>query len=153
MNENWLQAYILLAFRIHKVVQATYGDACLFVESYYGPQAWREQAESEPQTAPADLVRQAFRRGTIRSRSGAVLHSLYVAPRGHRPEHGSSSETPDMGAQPAYLCQRLQADAAPLAGARQDSSLPVLFDGTNHALAIGSITIFPSSHIPHTRHS
>src|SRR5690242_1630952 len=59
LNDPWLQAYILLAFRIHKAVQATYGDECLFVESYYGPQTWREQAESEPQATPADLVRQA----------------------------------------------------------------------------------------------
>lgn len=59
MNETWLQAYILLAFRIHKVVQETYGAECLFVESYYGPQGWREQTESEPQATPADLVRQA----------------------------------------------------------------------------------------------
>ncbi len=59
MNETWLQEYILLAFRIHKVVQATYGAECLFVESYYGLQAWRKQAESEPQTAPDDLVKQA----------------------------------------------------------------------------------------------
>lgn len=60
MSETWLLEYILLAFRIHKVVQATYGADCLFVESYYGPQAWRTQAESEPQAVPADLVRQAI---------------------------------------------------------------------------------------------
>jgi hypothetical protein len=60
MSETWPQEYILLAFRIHKAVQTTYGGECLFVETYYGPQEWRQQAESEQEAAPADLVRQAM---------------------------------------------------------------------------------------------
>ena len=58
MSDNWLREYILLAFRIHRVVQTTYGDQ--FVEAYYGPPAWCQQAESEPEMAANDLVRQAM---------------------------------------------------------------------------------------------
>ncbi|HEY6410328.1 MAG TPA: hypothetical protein VIY29_22985 [Ktedonobacteraceae bacterium] len=58
MIETWLQEYIFLAFRIHRVLQTTYD--CPFVEAYYGPPTWRQQVEAEPETATADLVRQAI---------------------------------------------------------------------------------------------
>jgi hypothetical protein len=58
MSETWLQEYIFLAFRLHRIVETTYGSP--FVEDYWGPPAWQEQIESEPETAPADLVRQAM---------------------------------------------------------------------------------------------
>lgn len=58
MSEFWLQQYILLAFRIHRVIQVTYGSP--FVEAYYGPSAWQTQVESEPELKAADLVRQAI---------------------------------------------------------------------------------------------
>ena len=35
MSETWLHDYILLAFRIHRLVQKAY--ECPFVEEYYGP--------------------------------------------------------------------------------------------------------------------
>lgn len=54
----WLQEYIFLAFRLHKVVQTIYGSP--FVEEYWGPPAWREQVEKEPEMTAADLVRQAI---------------------------------------------------------------------------------------------
>jgi hypothetical protein len=57
MSEIWLQEYIFLAFRLHKVVETTYGSP--FVEEYWGPPAWREQVEAEPELMAADLVRQA----------------------------------------------------------------------------------------------
>jgi hypothetical protein len=58
MSDSWLQEYILLAFRIHKVVQASYGSP--FVEAYYGPEQWRQQVDAEPETTATDLVRQAI---------------------------------------------------------------------------------------------
>jgi hypothetical protein len=58
MSENWLQKYIFLAFRLHKAVETAYGSP--FVEEYWGPPAWREQVETEPEIAAADLVRQAI---------------------------------------------------------------------------------------------
>lgn len=58
MSETWLQEYIFLAFRIHKVVKTTYGSQ--FVEAYYGPEQWRQQVDAEPETAAADLVSQAI---------------------------------------------------------------------------------------------
>lgn len=58
MSETWLQEYIFLAFRLHRSAQDTYGGP--FVEDYWGPPAWRELAEAEPETMPADLVRQAM---------------------------------------------------------------------------------------------
>ncbi len=57
MSETWIQHYILLAFRIHKVVQTTYASP--FVEAYYGPPAWQLQVEAEPEMDASDLVRQA----------------------------------------------------------------------------------------------
>ena len=58
MSDNWLREYVLLAFRIHRVIQTMYSDQ--FVEAYYGPPAWRQPAESEPEMAVNDLVRQAM---------------------------------------------------------------------------------------------
>jgi hypothetical protein len=58
MSENWLQKYIFLAFRLHKAVETAYGSP--FVEEYWGPPAWREQVETEPEIVAADLVRQAI---------------------------------------------------------------------------------------------
>ena len=58
MSESWLQEYIFLAFRLHRSAQATYGSP--FVEEYWGPPAWRKLVEAEPETLPADLVRQAM---------------------------------------------------------------------------------------------
>jgi hypothetical protein len=59
MSEIWLQEYIFLAFRLHKAVKATYGSP--FVEEYWGPPAWQEQIETEPEIAADDLVRQAMK--------------------------------------------------------------------------------------------
>lgn len=58
MSEIWLRQSMLLAFRIDKVMQKVY--ECPFVEEYYGPLAWKLQVESEPEMAPADLVRQSM---------------------------------------------------------------------------------------------
>lgn len=58
MSETWLQDYIFLAFRLHRVVETIYGSP--FVEDYWGPEAWRKLVEAEPETVPADLVRQAM---------------------------------------------------------------------------------------------
>ena len=57
MSETWLQDYIFLAFRLHRVVETIYGSP--FVEDYWGPEACRKLVEAEPETVPADLVRQA----------------------------------------------------------------------------------------------
>ncbi len=58
VNDSWLQDYISLAFRLHKATQAAYQSP--FVEEYWGPPAWREQVEKEPEMTAADLVRQAM---------------------------------------------------------------------------------------------
>jgi hypothetical protein len=58
MHETWIQQYILLAFRLHKLTQSTY--AVPFVEAYYGPPAWRSQIEAEPVLEPSTLVHQAL---------------------------------------------------------------------------------------------
>src|SRR6266699_1911995 len=60
MSEIWLQEYIFLAFRLHKAIETAYGSP--FVEEYWGPSAWREQVETEPERMAADLVRQATTR-------------------------------------------------------------------------------------------
>ena len=58
VSETWLHEYILLAFRIHRLVQKAY--ECPFVEAYYGPSEWRTQVESESEPKAADLVHQAM---------------------------------------------------------------------------------------------
>ena len=58
MSDDWMREYVLLAFRIHRVVQAAYGSP--FVEAYYGPLEWRQQAESEQEMTSTNLVRQTM---------------------------------------------------------------------------------------------
>ena len=58
MSKRWLQEYVGLAFRLHRIVQTSYDSP--FVEAYYGPPAWQQQAEAEPAQTPADLARQAL---------------------------------------------------------------------------------------------
>lgn len=58
MSETWLHEYILLAFRIHRLMQKAY--ECPFVEAYYGPPNWRTQAESEPEFEASELVHLAM---------------------------------------------------------------------------------------------
>lgn len=58
MSDTWLQEYIFLAFRLHRAIESAYGG--LFVEDYWGPEAWRKLVEAEPEAAPADLVQQAM---------------------------------------------------------------------------------------------
>ncbi len=58
MSETWLQEYIFLAFRIHKLMQTKYDSP--FVEVYYGPPAWQSQVEAEPVLKASELVRQAM---------------------------------------------------------------------------------------------
>ena len=41
MSETWLQEYIFLAFRIHKMVQKMYG--CPFVEAHQAQFLWRSR--------------------------------------------------------------------------------------------------------------
>jgi hypothetical protein len=54
MSETWLHSYILLAFRIHRLIQKAYD--CPFVEAYYGPPEWRTQVESEPELEASEFV-------------------------------------------------------------------------------------------------
>lgn len=58
MSEQWLQDYMLLAFRIDKIAHNTYNSE--FVESYYGPPEWKQLAEAEPVLTPNQLVREAM---------------------------------------------------------------------------------------------
>ena len=58
LDETWIQKYILLAFRIHKLMQITYESP--FVEVYYGPPAWQSQVEAEPVLEASELVRQTM---------------------------------------------------------------------------------------------
>src|SRR5260370_26624521 len=58
MSETWIQEYIFLAFRLHRAVETTYGSPLL--EAYWGPKALRKLVKADPETVPADLVRQAM---------------------------------------------------------------------------------------------
>lgn len=99
MSERWLQEYIALAFRIHRVVQATYGT--FFVEAYYGPAAWSQQAEAEPAMTAAALVAQALALAEALPEQGfASTRASYLG------KHVKAMET---------LCRKLDGEAFTLA--------------------------------------
>ncbi len=58
MNEQWLQAYILLAFRIDKAIRA-FSASSPFVDCYYGPPEWKDKVATEDVTPAGDLLRAA----------------------------------------------------------------------------------------------
>lgn len=58
MNEQWLKEYIQLAFRIDKAIRKF--TASRFVDYYYGPPAWRAEAEAEAERDPSELLRAAI---------------------------------------------------------------------------------------------
>src|SRR5215831_20441682 len=58
MNEQWFREYVLLAFRIDKAIRKF--TESRFVDYYYGPLEWKNEAESEVERSPAQLVRDAI---------------------------------------------------------------------------------------------
>lgn len=58
MNEQWLQAYILLAFRIDKAIRA-FSASSPFVDCYYGPPEWKDIVTTESAVPASDLLRAA----------------------------------------------------------------------------------------------
>jgi hypothetical protein len=58
MNEQWLQAYILLAFRIDKAIRAFSANSP-FVDCYYGPPAWKDTVATEGVAPAGELLRSA----------------------------------------------------------------------------------------------
>jgi len=58
MIESWFQEYVLLAFRIDKVLRIRAAQSP-FVDYYYGPPAWKALVEQEPVLQAARLVRDA----------------------------------------------------------------------------------------------
>ena len=76
MSETWLHDYILLAFRIHRLVQQAYD--CPFVEAYYGPPEWRTQVESEPESEASDLVHQAMMLADALPAQGFVSNRVVI---------------------------------------------------------------------------
>lgn len=99
MSENWLQAYLSLAFRIHKVVQAQYDSP--FVEAYYGPPTWQQQAEAEAEQAASALTQQA------QSLAGTLSDQGFTPNRAHYlRKHLKAMET---------LCRKLDGESFTLA--------------------------------------
>ena len=58
MNESWFQAYVLLAFRLDKLLRMAAADS-LLVDYYYGPVVWKAQVEAEPPTPASVLLQHA----------------------------------------------------------------------------------------------
>ena len=58
MNEQWLRAYILLAFRIDKAIRA-FSTNSPFVDCYYGPPEWKDMVATEAAVPADDLLRSA----------------------------------------------------------------------------------------------
>ena len=51
VNNQWLQSYIQLAFRIDKAIRAI-SVSSPFVDCYYGPPEWKESVATEDITLP-----------------------------------------------------------------------------------------------------
>ncbi|QBD82984.1 hypothetical protein EPA93_46295 [Ktedonosporobacter rubrisoli] len=64
MNDAWFQAYVLLAFRIDKVLRLIAKDS-LLVDYYYGPPIWKAQVENEPPTPAPVLLQNAEELGAM----------------------------------------------------------------------------------------
>jgi hypothetical protein len=104
MSERWLQEYISLAFRIHKVVQITYDSP--FVEAYYGPPEWQQQAEAGPEMTAAALAGQARALAeTLPAQGFAPNRTIYLG------KHVKAMET---------LCRKLGGESIPLAEQARD---------------------------------
>ncbi len=58
MSEQWSREYILLALRIDKAFRHHAGS--WFVDSYYGPAAWKTSVEAESDLPASELVRVAI---------------------------------------------------------------------------------------------
>ena len=58
MNEQWFREYVLLSFRIDKAMRKFTESS--FVDYYYGPLEWKDEAESEVARTPIQLVRDAI---------------------------------------------------------------------------------------------
>ena len=58
MNEQWLQAYILLAFRIDKAIRV-FSTNSPFVDCYYGPPEWKDMVATEGVAPAGELLRAA----------------------------------------------------------------------------------------------
>lgn len=58
MSEQWFRDYVLLQFRMDKVIRKF--TESRFVDYYYGPPEWKATVENEPETPAPDLVRAAM---------------------------------------------------------------------------------------------
>lgn len=58
MHEQWFREYVLLAFRMDKVIRKFTESP--FVDYYYGPPEWKDEAEAEAERSPSELVRDAM---------------------------------------------------------------------------------------------
>jgi hypothetical protein len=58
MHEQWFREYVLLAFRMDKVIRKF--TESRFVDYYYGPPEWKTEAEAEAERSPSELVRDAM---------------------------------------------------------------------------------------------
>lgn len=150
MSETWLQDYIFLAFRLHRVVETIYGSP--FVEDYWGPEAWRKLVEAEPETVPADLVRQAsdMLEGVWcnaamlldEGRSEAEVAQYFVKYMLLSEESAFSYvamlKHPLHGLHVALtLWNRSKTNTVLVTGVRQGNSFPAFFDGTMAPLTVG----------------
>jgi len=57
MNDQWFRDYVLLQFRIDKLIRKF--TESRFVDYYYGPPEWKATVEAEGETPALDLVRAA----------------------------------------------------------------------------------------------
>lgn len=78
MHEQWFREYVLLSFRIDKAIRKF--TESRFVDYYYGPPAWKAEAEAEAERAPSELVRDAITlEDTLTSQGFEAHRTTYLA--------------------------------------------------------------------------
>src|SRR5215475_5598990 len=58
MHNHWFREYVLLAFHLDKAIRV-FTDS-RFVDYYFGPAAWKAEAEANADRSPVELVRDAM---------------------------------------------------------------------------------------------
>ncbi len=78
MNEQWFREYVLLAFRMEKIIRKF--TESRFVDYYYGPPEWKAQAEAEAERSPSEMVRNAMALEDALAEQGFETHrATYLA--------------------------------------------------------------------------
>jgi hypothetical protein len=72
MNEQWFKTYVLLCFRLEKAIWKF--TESRFVDYYYGPPAWKGEANAEAERSPSELIRDVMALEDTLAEQGLEAH-------------------------------------------------------------------------------